>query len=168
MFINDLLLFFHAHGRRLESNWIRVHELFQLDQIKDEHDRQNVVYRLFSRAYWKSRDILWYKFPNGESIVVERHQKDTEIEGVNGGRWWIRRRPDLEKEYTQSRKPRGETNETKETKEDNAWIKIYPGANKENIVITQIPFSSLGVTGTSSSKVKRGVTNDQDLLLDSL
>ena len=41
-------------------------------------------------------------------------------------------------------------------------------ANKENIVITQIPFSSLGVTGTSSSKVKRGVTNDQDLLLDSL
>ena len=47
-------------------------------------------------------------------------------------------------------------------------LMVAYSANKENIVITQIPFSSLGVTGTSSSKVKRGVTNDQDLLLDLL
>ena len=47
-------------------------------------------------------------------------------------------------------------------------LMVAYSANKEDIVITQIPFSSLGVTGTSSSKVKRGVTNDQDFLLDSL
>lgn len=51
---------------------------------------------------------------------------------------------------------------------DHLMVACMYSANKENIVITQIPFSSLGVTGTSSSKVKRGVTNDQDLLLDSL
>ena len=130
MFINDLLLFLHARGRRLENNWIRVHELFQLDQIEDEHDRQNVVYRFFSHAFWKSGDELTYKFPNGESIVVQRHQKDTEADGINGGRWWIRRRLDLEKERTQPRKKRGET--TGETKEDKAWIKIFPGEGTGN------------------------------------
>jgi hypothetical protein len=62
MFIEDMLLFFNAHGRRLGSNWICVHELFQSDQIKDDDNRQN-----------KGSDILWFEFPNGESIVVERH-----------------------------------------------------------------------------------------------